>query len=90
MTDRIFEIEYNEDQKTTRKEYKDKKTGRRQMKTVQVKNPKCWQIVTTTGDTPLRPGMWLDERQLGVLRRGKKSIVRVGLPGQFRKNHRGY
>ena len=90
MTDRIFEIEYNAEQKTTRKEYKDKKSGRTLMKKVEVKNPKCWMIVTTTGDTPLRPGTWLDESQLNVLRRGKRTIVRVGLPGQFRVNSRGY
>tara|TARA_B100001094_G_scaffold333199_1_gene409417 strand:- start:249 stop:521 length:273 start_codon:yes stop_codon:yes gene_type:complete len=90
MTERTFEIEYNEDQKTTRKEIKDKKSGRKQLKQVPVKDPKCWMIVTTTGDTPLRPGMWLSERQLGVLRRGKNTVVRVGLPGQFRVNHRGY
>ena len=90
MKERKFEIEYNEDQKTTRKEMKDKKSGRTLMKKVEVKNPKCWQIVTTTGDTPLRPGMWLDERQLDILRRGKNTIVHVGLPGQFRVNSRGY
>ena len=90
MTDRIFEIEYHEEKKTERKVVKNRKTGRSEHKTISVKNPKCWQIVTTTGDTPLRPGMWLEERQLEILRRGKKSVVRVGLPGQFRVTNSRY
>ena len=90
MTDRIFEIEYNEDKKITHKEIKNKKTGRKEFKKVSVNDPKCWMIVTTTGDTPLRPGMWLTERQLGILRQAKQTTVRVGLPGQFRVNSRGY
>ena len=87
---RTFEIEYNDDKKTERKVVKNKKTGQKEHKTFQLKDPKCWMIVTTTGDTPLRPGMWLDEKQLHILRRGKNTLVHVGLPGQYRVNHRGY
>ena len=90
MIQRTFEIEYNEDRKTERKVVKNKKTGQKEHKTIQLKDPKCWQIVTTTGDTPLCPGTWLNESQMKVIRQGKNTLVRVGLPGQYRVNHRGY
>ena len=90
MTGRTFEIEYNEDMKTERKVVKNKKTGQKEHKTIQLKDPKCWQIVTTTGDTSYCPGTWLNESQLKMLRRGKNTLVRVVLPGQYRVNHRGY
>tara|TARA_E500000305_G_scaffold83879_1_gene69675 strand:+ start:169 stop:513 length:345 start_codon:yes stop_codon:yes gene_type:complete len=90
MTGRTFEIEYNEDMKTERKVVKNKKTGQKEHKTIQLKDPKCWQIVTTTGDTSYCPGTWLNESQLKMLRRGKNTLVHVGLPGQYRVNHRGY
>ncbi len=90
MTHRTFEIEYNEDMRTERKVVKNKKTGKKEHKTIRLKDPKCWQIVTTTGDTTLNPGTWLNESQMKMLRRGRNTIVRVGLPGQYRVNHRGY
>ena len=90
MIQRSFEIEYNEDRKTERKVVKNKKTGQKESKTVQLKEPKCWQIVTTTGDTSYCPGTWLNESQLKVLSRGKNTLVHVGLPGQYRVNSRGY
>ena len=84
MNERKFQIEYNESKKIERKEFKDKKTGGKKFKQVPVKDPKCWQIVTTIGDTPFRPGTWLTENQLKILRRSKNTIVHVGLPDQFR------
>tara|TARA_R110000851_G_scaffold1804_3_gene7045 strand:+ start:2416 stop:2766 length:351 start_codon:yes stop_codon:yes gene_type:complete len=91
MNQKTFEIEYNEAKKTERKVVKNKKTGQKESKTVQLKEPKCWQIVTTTGDTSYCPGTWLNESQMKMLSRGKNTLVHVGLPGQYRVNNsRGY
>tara|TARA_Y100001963_G_C6615872_1_gene369266 strand:- start:418 stop:690 length:273 start_codon:yes stop_codon:yes gene_type:complete len=84
------QIEYDEDQKQTRKRVKNKKTGREEMKQVTVKDPKCWRIVTSRNHKIWMPGMWLTKRQLDLIISSKHVDVEIGLPGQFRVNSRGY
>ena len=90
MKQAIVQIEYNEDQKTTRKEVKNKKTGRKSLKQVPVKDPKCWLIITSKNSRVWMPGQWLTKSQVDAIIASKHTDVEIGLPGQFRVNSRGY
>jgi len=92
MKKSIIEIEYNKDMKTERKVFKNKKTGQKEHKTIQLKDPKCWEIITVQDTYKWFPGQRLSETQINFLTKMNNCTVRIGLPGQFRKhgNNRGY
>ncbi len=90
MKEKRIQIEYNADQKTERKVVKNKKTGRKEHKSITLKDPKCWQIVTVKNHNTLMPGSWLTRNQLDILIKSTKTDVEIGMPGQFRVNSRGY
>lgn len=90
MKQATVQIEYDADQKTTRKEVKNKKSGRKEYKQVPVKDPKCWRVITSKNSRVWMPGEQLTRRQLDLLISSKHTDVEIGLPGQFRVNSRGY
>ncbi len=84
---RKVQIEYDGSMK---KKYVDQrvkhpKTGRmmRDRVEVDVKDPKCWEIITIENSILYSPGHRLTKRQVESLCRGNKYEVVIGGPGQF-------
>ena len=90
MKQATVQLEYNEDQKTTRKEVKNKRTGRKEYKQVPVKDPKCWRVITSKNSRVWFPGQMLTKSQVDSIIASRHTDVEIGLPGQFRMNSRGY
>ena len=83
-------IEYNQDMKSERKLVKNKKTGRPEHKTVQPKNPKCWEVITVEKTTNWVPGQRLTKSQVDTICKLSMYDVQFGLPGQFRVTNSRY
>ena len=60
----------------------------RTMKTVEVKDPKCWEVITVENSMTFSPGYRLTEKQVKSLCINAKYDVSIGLPGQFRVGSR--
>ena len=58
--------------------------------TVNVDNPKCWEIITVENNVTLMPGYRLNEKQVKALCRNSKYDVQIGMPGQFRVTNSRY
>ena len=86
--ERTITLEYNEEWKTERKRVKDKKSGRDTMKDIPVKDPKCWMVITAENTMFVHPGERLSVGKVKGLMRN--HTVKIGMVGQYRKNHRGY
>ena len=79
------QIEYDESMKQKRVE-ETKGTGNsrtRTMKMVEVKDPKCWEIITIENSILYSPGYRLSKKQVESLCRGHKYEVIIGGPGPF-------
>ena len=79
-------IEYDECCKKKRVE-KSKKTGARTTRTmeyVDVKDPKCWEVITVENTIAYTPGHRLTEKQVKRLCSSAKYDVVIGMPGQYR------
>jgi len=90
MKETKIQIEYDADQKTLQKRVKNKKSGRLEYVKTTPKHPKCWLVVTTKNHRTFSPGDWITESQLKTLINTKGIDIEIGLPGQYRVNHRGY
>ena len=90
MKQATVQIEYDADQKTTRKEVKNKRTGRKEYKQVPVQDPKCWRVITSKNSRVWMPGQMLTKSQVDTMIASKHTDVEIGLPGQYRVNSRGY
>ena len=86
--ERVITLEYNEEWKTERKVVKNRKTGRTEHKTIQMKDPKCWQVITAENTMFVQPGERLPVGKVKNLMRN--HTVKIGMVGQYRTNHRGY
>ena len=87
-----IQIEYDEAMKNKRVE-ESKGTGLRRtrtMKMVEVKDPKCWEVITVENTMTFTPGYRLTEKQVKAICRNAKYDVEIGLPGQFRKTDSRY
>ena len=60
----------------------------RTMKTVEVKDPKCWEVITVENTISYRPGQRLTKKQVEGLCNGAGYHIEIGLPGQFRVGSR--
>jgi hypothetical protein len=81
-----IQIEYDGSMKQKRVE-ETKGTGMRRtrtMKTVEVKDPRCWEVITLEDTTSWYPGQRLNKKQVEGLCSGAAYNVVIGLPGQFR------
>ena len=94
MKKSVIEIEYDASFKKKEIRKTVKKNGRKMVdrKMVEVKDPKCWEIITVQDNCNWLPGQRLNENQVKLLTKMNSTTVRIGLPGQFRKhgNNRGY
>ena len=80
------QIEYDGSMKQERVEETKKGKGNsrvRTMKMVDVKDPKCWEIITIENSILYSPGNRLTKKQVESLCRGNKYEVIIGGPGQF-------
>ena len=86
-------IEYDEccRQKTIQKKVKTRGGGTKiERKTVPVKDPKCWEVITVENTAKLTPGQRLNEKQLDSFMKLSSYNITVGMPGQFRKTNSRY
>ena len=86
-------IEYDEccRQKTIQKKVKTRGGGTKiERKTVPVKDPKCWEVITIENSTLYMPGQRLTKKQVEALCRTDSYKVEIGQPGQFKTNHSRY
>ena len=58
--------------------------------TVEVKNPKCWEVITVENTMTISPGYRLNKKQVETLCRNPKYDVQIGMPGQFRITNSRY
>ena len=85
-------IEYDGSMKTKRVE-ETKGTGMRRtrtMKVVDVKDPKCWEIITVENTIVYTPGQRLTKKQVESLCRGHKYEVEIGQVDQFKSKQSRY
>ena len=86
-------IEYDEccRQKTIQKKVKTSGGGTKiERKTVPVKDPKCWEVITVENTAKLTPGQRLNEKQLDSFMKMSSYNITVGMPGQFRVTNSRY
>ena len=92
MNKPTIQIEYDETMKKKRvDETKGKGSSRvRTMITVDVKDPRCWEVITLEDTTSWYPGQRLNKKQVQGLCSGAAYNIVIGLPGQFRVNGSRY
>ena len=92
MNKPTIQIEYDGSMKKKRvEETKGKGSMRtRTMKMVDVKDPRCWEVITLEDTTSWYPGQRLNKKQVANLCSGAAYNVVIGLPGQFRVNNSRY
>ena len=57
---------------------------------IDVKDPRCWEIITLEDTTSWYPGQRLTKKQVQSLCNGAAYNVVIGLPGQFRVTNSRY
>ena len=84
-----IKIEYDEccKQKQVKKSIKNPNRGGRPFDyvMVDVKDPKCWEVITVENTVEFTPGHRLNKKQMESICRSANYDVEVGMPGQFRK-----
>ena len=87
-----IKIEFNSSMMTKRVETKSGtgSTRTRTMTKVDVKDPKCWEVITVENSILYMPGQRLTKKQVESLCRGNKYEVEIGLPDQFRLTNSRY
>jgi len=87
-----IQIEYDESMRKKRvDETKGKGSSRvRTMITVDVKDPRCWEVITLEDTTSWYPGQRLNKKQVQGLCSGAAYNIVIGLPGQFRVTNSRY
>ena len=86
-------IEYDEACRTEQKRvpYKTKSGGRSySYKSFEVKDPKCWEVITVENSMTFSPGYRLNRKQVEALCKNSKYDVQIGMPGQFRIHNSKY
>ena len=87
-------IEYDADCLKEQKRVPNKKPGVSgrcyTYETVEVKNPKCWEVITVENTMTISPGYRLNKKQVETLCRNQKYDVQIGMPGQFRVTNSRY
>ena len=79
-------------QKQVKKDIKNPNRGGRSYEhvTVDVKDPRCWEIITVENTISFTPGQRLTKKQVQGLCSGAGYDVEIGLPGQFRVSNSRY
>ena len=57
---------------------------------VDVKDPRCWEVITVENTISYTPGQRLTKKQVQGLCSGAGYDVEIGLPGQFRVTNSRY
>jgi hypothetical protein len=83
-------IEYDVNMKKDRVTVNDKNGRGRHTEVVDVKDPKCWEVITVENTMTFAPGYRLTEKQVNALCKNAKYDVSIGLPGQFRVTNSRY
>lgn len=93
MNKSTIKIEYNNDRKWKFVEQKVKRANGRYMidrVKVDVKDPKCWEVITVENTISYMPGQHLTKKQVAGLCSGAGYHIEIGLPGQFQKKDSRY
>jgi hypothetical protein len=82
----LIKIEYDVSMKKKRVDVIKKQGSRkiRTMETVDVKDPRCWEVITVENTISYMPGQRLTKKRVEGLVNGSAYDVTIGLPGQFR------
>ena len=85
-------IEYDDcmKQKQVKKSIKNLNRGAFNYVTVDVKDPKCWEVITVENTLSFTPGQRLTKKQVQGLCNGSAYNIVIGLPGQFRVTNSRY
>ena len=59
-------------------------------KSIEVKDPKAWEVITVENTTAYTPGQRLTKKQIDMLCKGSSYNVVIGMPGQFRITNSRY
>ena len=94
MNKSTITIEYDVSmkKKSVDQKMKHPKTGRmmRERVMVDVKDPRCWEVITVENTISYTPGQRLTKKQVQGLCSGAGYDVEIGLPGQFRVTNSRY
>ncbi|MEC9090565.1 MAG: hypothetical protein VYC11_04260 [Candidatus Thermoplasmatota archaeon] len=92
MTEKTIQLEYVGSRNKKRVDVV-KKQGSRQVRTtemVDVKDPRCWEVITVENSVLYMPGQRLNRKQVESLMRGNSFTVQIGQPGQYKTHHSRY
>ena len=93
MNKSTIKIEYDGTKKKKRVEQKVKRPNGRHMieyLMVDVKDPRCWEVITVENTISYMPGQYLTKKQVAGLCSGAGYHIEIGLPGQFQKKDSRY
>tara|TARA_B100001059_G_C17771613_1_gene548794 strand:- start:1044 stop:1316 length:273 start_codon:yes stop_codon:yes gene_type:complete len=82
-------IEFDKDALTEQKRVPNGKKSFR-YKTVNIEDPKAWEVITVENSMTFSPGYRLNKKQVEALCKDSKYDVQIGMPGQFRKTNSRY
>ena len=57
-------------------------------KSIEIKDPKAWEVITVENTTAYTPGQRLTKKQVQGLCSGAGYHIEIGMPGQFRVTSR--
>jgi len=57
---------------------------------VDVKDPRCWEVITVENTISYTPGQHLTKKQVAGICSGAGYHIEIGLPGQFRVSNSRY
>jgi hypothetical protein len=89
MNKSTIKIEYDGAKRKKRVE-RSNKTGSRMTRSVEmvdVKDPRCWEVITVENTISYTPGQHLTKKQVAGLCSGAGYHIEIGLPGQFRERN---
>ena len=92
MTEKTIQLEYDGSRNKKRVDVV-KKQGSRQVRTtemVDVKDPRCWEVITVENSILYMPGQRLNRKQVESLMRGNSFTVQIGQQGQYKTHHSRY
>ena len=92
MTEKTIQLEYDGSRNKKRVDVV-KKQGSRQVRTtemVDVKDPRCWEVITVENSVLYMPGQRLNRKQVESLMRGNSFTVQIGQQGQYKTHHSRY
>lgn len=82
-----IEYDYNKKKKRVEKALTKGSMRTRTVEMVDVKDPRCWEVITVENTISYTPGQHLTKKQVAGLCSGAGYHIEIGLPGQFRETN---